>query len=778
MATSLPTDQQTQDHAAAVAQNAAGSGGGGGSGGARIIALVGNPNTGKTTLFNRISGLNHKTSNFAGTTLEARIARVRAGIEGGRDGDLIDLPGLYSIELDQIESRIVREVLAGQLAPRGHAIGVPEVCVIVVDATNLARNLMMVGEVIRRRLPTLVVLNMIDLAQRQGLTIDAHKLSEALGCGVVMTNARTGEGIDQVRIGIREARIPTPVRPVPGEGPKAAAAGAEAGGGSTALRVWAEEVFALAAAENTGHCTKCGYDLTGLPGRKGKCPECGATYVRTDISASEATTDKIDRVLMHPVLGVIVFAAVMTGLFWSLFSLASYPMDWIDAIFGWTTGTLHEVLPKDSILVDLLTDGVIAGVGATVIFLPQICLLFFLISLLEDTGYLARAALLMDRVLRPFGLPGHAFVPLLSSHACALPGIMATRAIPDRKERLATILVAPFVTCSARLPVYVLLTGLLFAGQPALAALAFVGCYALGIAAAVFSALIARRTILRGKGRPMVMELPSYKLPSLRTALITTYHRGWVFLKNAGTNILMICIALWWLSSYPKVEPPAEAERIREQIAVKGPYLLEVAASLRTDSAADADWARVHADAQAIVGSQMSWKLLPLDPSSGLARRADEIDWFLADQTSLADQLEARHQAANSFAGRLGKFIQPVFAPLGYDWQLSIGVLSSFAAREVFVSTMAVVVAGSDDAEDEGILRQVATAKRDDGVTPVFTRATAWSLLIYYVLAMQCLPTLAVTARESGSWKWAFLQLGWMCGVAYLAAMIVYQVMA
>ncbi len=721
----------------------------GGSGDARIIALMGNPNTGKTTLFNRISGLNHKTSNFAGTTLEARIARVKAGIEGGRDGDLIDLPGIYSIELDQLESRVVREVLAGQLAPRGHAIGVPEVCVIVVDATNLARNLTLVGEVIRRRLPTLVVVNMIDLAQRQGLTIDEHKLSEALGCGVVTSNARTGEGVDQIRIGIREARIPTPIRPVPGDGPQAAAAGAEAGGGPTALRVWAEEVFALAAAENTGRCTKCGYDISTLPGRTGKCPECGTPYVRTDISASEATTDKIDRVLMHPVLGVMIFAAVMTGLFWSLFSLASYPMDWIDAIFGWTATTLHSRLPENSILADLLTDGVIKGIGATVIFLPQICLLFFLISVLEDTGYLARAALLMDRVLRPFGLPGHAFVPLLSSHACALPGIMATRAIPDRRERLATILVAPFMTCSARLPVYVLLTGLLFAGQPALAALAFVGCYALGIAAAVFSALIARRTILRGKGRPMVMELPSYKVPSLRTALITTYSRGWVFLKNAGTNILMICIALWWLSSYPKVEPPARVGELR-QLAV-------IAEQAPVDAYLPSSDGLTGTQAMEIARSQHR-------------SAVEEIQ-------SAADQLQARHQAANSFAGRLGKFIQPIFAPLGYDWQLSIGVISSFAAREVFVSTMAVIVAGQSDPDAEGVLDQVAAAKRDDGVTPVFTRATAWSLLIYYVLAMQCLPTLAVTARESGSWKWALLQLGWMCGVAYLAAMVVYQVM-
>jgi len=736
-----------------------GSGHGGGPIEARIIALVGNPNTGKTTLFNRLSGLNHKTSNFAGTTLEARIARVRAGIEGGRDGDLIDLPGIYSLELDQLESRVAREVLAGTLAPRGHAIGVPEVVLVVVDATNLARNLTLVGEVIRRRLPTLIVVNMIDLAQRQGLTIDPHKLGEALGCGVVTSNARTGEGLDQVRIGIRAARIPAPVRPVPGDGPQAAAAGAEAGGGATALRVWAEEVFALAAADNVGRCAKCNYDLLGLP-RRGKCPECGTRYFRTEVTATEATTDRIDRVLMHPLLGVIVFAAIMTGLFWSLFALAAYPMEWIDGIFGWTTGILHGVLPEGSILGDLLTDGVVAGIGATVIFLPQICLLFFLISVLEDTGYLARAALLMDRVLRPFGLPGHAFVPLLSSHACALPGIMATRAIPDRKERLATILVAPFVTCSARLPVYVLLTGLLFAGQPALAALAFVGCYALGIAAAVFSALIARRTILRGKGRPMVMELPTYKLPSIRTALITTYHRGWVFLKNAGTNILMICIALWWLSSYPKVEPPDRVNGLRQEIV----------------AAQSLEQVEIVVEDAPETGKTASF---PGEPISGLpGRTLVHYPILTVEQASrFADQLEARHQAANSFAGRLGKFIQPVFEPLGYDWQLSIGVLSSFAAREVFVSTMAVVVAGTDDAEDEGVLAQVATAKRDDGVTPVFTRATSWSLLIYYVLAMQCLPTLAVTARESGSWKWAALQLVWMCGIAYLAAMVVYQVM-
>jgi ferrous iron transport protein B len=382
-------------------------------------------------------------------------------------------------------------------------------------------------------------------------------------------------------------------------------------------------------------------------------------------------------------------------------------------------GGVEAVLPE-GVLRDLLSEGVVAGIAGVVVFLPQICLLFFLISLLEDTGYLARAAFVMDRVLRPFGLPGHAFVPLLSSHACALPGIMAARAIPDRRERLATILVAPFMTCSARLPVYVLVTGLLFPGEPLKAAGAFVGAYALGIVAGMGSALLARRTILRGPSRPMALELPTYKWPSVWTALMTTYDRAVVFLKKAGTNILAISIVLWWLSAFPHVAPPAEAVALREEAALVD------------------------------------------------ASRAEELN-------AAADRLEASHASAESFMGRIGRTVQPVFGPLGYDWQLTVGVMASFAAREVFVSTMAVVVTGEEDAESEGVIERVAAAKRSDGVTPIFTAATCWSILVFYVLAMQCLPTLAVTAREAGGVRWAFLQLGWMSAVAYLAALVVYQ---
>jgi ferrous iron transport protein B len=346
---------------------------------------------------------------------------------------------------------------------------------------------------------------------------------------------------------------------------------------------------------------------------------------------------------------------------------------------------------------------------------------------------------MMDRVLRPFGLPGHAFVPLLSSHACALPGIMACRGVPDRRERLATILVAPFMTCSARIPVYVLLTTLLFRDSPILAALAFVGCYALGIAAALVSALIARRTILRGASRPMAIELPTYKRPGLRNALSATLDRGWIFLKNAGTNILAICIVLWWLSSYPHVEPPARTQELRAQAEA--------------------------------------------------APTPEARDELLAQ----AESVQASHALERSYAGRMGQAVQPMFAPLGFDWKLSIGVVTSFAAREVFVSTMAVVTeAGSDDVGDQTVLESISNARR--GLTsaeasaggaegqpeagPIFTRPVCWALLVYYVLAMQCLPTLAVTAREAGGLKWAALQLGWMFALAYLGGWLAFTLAA
>ncbi len=643
------------------------------------VALVGNPNTGKTTLFNRLCGLRAKTANFPGTTTDARLGRLSLHSRRPLEVEIIDLPGLYRLDLDLPEARVCRAVLWGEGLYRR-----PDAAVVVLDATNLPRNLLLLGELLASGLPTVVGLNMVDLAQKRGLTIDPDHLAAELGCPVVPLVARKGTGVEALRLSLaatlESRRAPAP-KQVPGREPEA-------------LEAWADGVLAASLG--------------------------GGEAVGT---AEDSLTERLDQAFTHPVLGVAVFVSIMGLLFWVLFTLAKVPMDLIEATFEHLSSWLGQHLPPGA-LGDLLANGIVGGVAGTVVFLPQICLLFFLISLLEDTGYLARAAFVMDRILCRFGLPGHAFVPLLSSHACALPGIFSSRLIPDRQDRLATILVAPFMSCSARLPVYVLLTGLLFASSPLYAGLLFAGCYLLGAAAALGSAFLARRTLLPGRSRSMVLELPTYKRPSLRTAFFVAVDQGLNFLRKAGTVIVGICIVMWWLSAYPLTPPPPAAVELRQS-----------AAALATS-----------------------------DPEQAAALVAQ------------AGQLEARASQAGSFAGRLGRAIEPVFAPLGYDWQLTVGVLTSFVAREVFVSTMSVLLVGEGDLDvhDRGVLERIRAATRDDG-SLLFTTPTAASLLIFFVLAMQCLPTLALTRRETGSWKWAALQLGYMSTVAYLSAFLTYH---
>jgi ferrous iron transport protein B len=633
-------------------------------------ALAGNPNTGKTTLFNRLCGARSKTANFPGSTVDARVGSA------GRY-QILDLPGHYGLNLDRPESRFCRDYLAGRV--RGAEP--PQAVLVVVDASNLARNLIFVSQAIQQGLPAVVALNMIDIAQRRGLTFDVQELARRLGVPVVPVNARRGDGVDALLEAMAAPRrAPEVGLPDPTDAHAAAA--------------WADGVVR----ESVGGALAVG-------------------------GAGDTLTDRLDAAFTHPVLGVLVFAAVMTGLFFTIFTLAAVPMDLIELLFAHVGELVGAALPPGAIH-DLIADGVVPGIAGAVVFLPQICLLFFLISLIEDTGYLARAAFILDRLLRRFGLPGQAFVPLLSAHACAIPAIMSARLIPDARDRLATVLVAPFMSCSARLPVYVLLIGILFGDRPVLAGLAFTGCYTLGAAAALLTALLFRRTILPGNARAMVLELPTYKLPSLRTALLTTWDRAIVFLRKAGTIIVSICVVLWWLGAYPRVDAPPHVTAMREQAAL----------------------------------------LATADPPRAAS---------LAQE---ADALAARHATEHTFIGRLGHGLEPVFRPIGYDWQLTIGVLSSFVAREVFVSTMAVVLAGAggDPEGDETLRSRMVAAARTDG-TPVFTRRVAWSLLVFYVLAMQCLPTLAVTARETGRWKWAILQLGYMSVVAYACALVVYQ---
>lgn len=644
----------------------------------RRFALVGNPNTGKTTLFNRLCGLRAETANFPGSTVEVRRGTT-AGVAPGERWEIVDLPGHYGLNLERPESRLCRTFLAGAIAHEP----APDVIVVVADATNLPRNLLIVSQALQQGLPAVVALSMTDLAQRGGLTIDAAALAERIGCPVVPICGRSGAGLEELRAAMAAPRRSEVALPPPTDADLATE--------------WANRVVE----ESVG-----GARAVGGPG--------------------DTVTDRLDAAFTHPVLGLVLFAAVMIGLFWTIFTLASIPMDLIELIFARVGDGLALLLPEGAVR-DLLVEGVVAGVAGTVVFLPQICLLFFLISVLEDTGYLARAAFVMDRLLCRFGLPGQAFVPLLSAHACAIPALMAARLVPDHRDRLATILVAPFMSCSARLPVYVLLIGILFPGRPVAAGLAFAGCYLLGAVAAILSALLARRTLLRGRAQPMVLELPGYKLPSLRSALVTTLDRGSLFLRKAGTVILAMCIVLWWLGAYPATAEPDEAIALRSEAAL------------------------VEAD----------------DPD----RAAGILDE--------ADALAARHATSASFIGRLGRLAEPAFAPIGCDWQLTIGVLSSFAAREVFVSTMTVVVTGRDDdpGEDDTIRRRLVEARRDDGRL-LFDAPTAASLLVFYVLAMQCLPTLAVTRRETGSWRWAGLQLAWMTLLAWVAAFLVHALVA
>jgi len=618
--------------------------------------LLGQPNTGKTTLFNRLCGLRSHVANYPGITADARIGRWQPG---DTTIELVDLPGVYSLDLDLPESTLCRRFLNGKL---GEAK--PDVLLIFLDASKLARTLRLYAQATRLEIPICCVLTMADSALQQGSSIDIEVLEELLGVPVVSIDGRRRSSLGPVSLAVESATVPSRTPP---DDP----------------RDWSR-----ATADSAVIVTD---------------PEARATVTRR--------TDRIDQFVTHPLWGTLTFLTVMSALFLTIFWLASWPMDWIDALFSVASSVIEGALDAGP-LRSLITDGVVGGVGSTVVFVPQIALLFFLLSLLEETGYLARAALLADRFMRPFGLPGHAFVPLLSSHACAIPAILCSRLIPDRQDRLATILVAPFLSCSARLPVYVLLISLLFAGQPLLAGLAFTGCYLLGAIAALLSSLLVRKTILRGPSRPFVMELPPYQRPSIGHALEVAGERSWTFLRKAGTVILLICIALWWLSSYPINAPSAEVQSLRNQVA---------AAST-------------------------------VDEKTAIEKRAN--------------RLQAREQVAASFCGRAGHWAEPILEPVGADWQLSVAILSSFAAREVFVSSLNVVLGAGDDSGAVGSIARVRNSVRDDG-SALLTPSSAGGLLVFYVLAMQCLPTLAVTRRETGGLRWALLQLGYMTALAW-----------
>jgi ferrous iron transport protein B len=646
-------------------------------GSSATIALVGNPNAGKTSLFNQLTGLRAKTANFPGTTVEHRRGILQIG---KRTATLVDLPGLYSLDAVTPDEQVACAALAGT-AP---GMSPPDAILLVADSTNLERNLFLVSQALELGLPAVLALNLIDVAEQQGLTFNLAELESRLGCRVVPISARSGRGLDDLLSaveGVLDRRHPPQL-------PREVAACGSCTGCRFAARYdWAESVSTAA--------------------------------VHGDASAHGHRTEAIDRVLTHKAVGLACFAAVMMLVFMLIFWVAQFPMDLIDGMFSAAGKTIGRWLPAGDFN-SLVTDGLIGGVGGMLVFLPQICLLFFVLALLEDSGYMARAAFVMDRLMHRVGLPGKAFVPLLSAHACAIPAIMSTRVIEDRRDRLATIMVIPLMSCSARVPVYVMVMALLFPQEPVKASLLFAGAYGLGIAAALAMAWVFKKTLLKGPTRPLVIELPNYRRPSLRNALLLTYDRAMAFVKTAGTTILVISLVLWAAATYPKTpvdKMPAEVQARLSELAARG------------DDAA-------------------------------------------------ADHLMQQTQLEHSFAGRLGRGIEPVFAPLGFDWKLSVGVLSSFAAREVIVSTLGVLYGlGAEAADDapQSLIDSIRMSRRPDG-SLVFTTAACLSVLVFYILAMQCLPTQAVARRETGSWKWPLVQLGYMTVLAYTAALVTFQV--
>ncbi len=722
----------------------------------RLVYLLGNPNAGKTTLFNGLAGTRARTGNYPGVTVERRAAAWRAGTH---DVELVDLPGTYSLSASSPEERI-----AAQAVLRGDAGAV----VVVLDATSLQRGLYLALQLRDSGLPLVVALNMMDEARAAGLRIDAERLALALDADVVPIVAARGEGVDALTRAVA-ARLDRAADAGPADAGRAADAtrahpvtldpateadvaalaevAAHAFGPETPAdraRAWAL-VALLADAQDEDDALPPSLRVAAQARRRAAAEAgrdldlaiVGARYAAVDRLAAEAVqaapprrsrTDRIDAVLVHPVLGLLVFAAVMYVVFEALFRGSEPTVALIEDAIGAAQGLVTGALPAGP-LRDLLTEGVLAGVGNVVVFVPQIGLLFFLIALLEDSGYLARVAFVIDRVMGVVGLHGKTFVPLLSGFACAVPAVMATRTIASRRDRLVTMLALPLMSCSARLPIYVLVIATVFAGEPPIAGVVSVGAavlfamYVLSVVATLGVAAVLRRTVLRGPRPTLVLELPPYRLPLLGNLLRATFSRVREFLVEAGTVILALTIVLWAVLSFPR---------------------------------SDAVEARREADRAAA--------------SASLEGEARETRLAEIDDAAAAAQLE------HSAAGSLGKLVEPAIAPLGMDWRVGIGVIGSFAAREVFVSTLGVVfgIGASADEESRSLRERLREARRSDG-SPLFTPLSGVALMIFFVLACQCMSTIAVVRRESGSWRWPLFMLAYMSALAYVVTLAVYQ---
>ncbi len=708
------------------------------------VALVGNPNAGKSTLFNALSGLRQHVGNYPGVTVELKKGST---VIAGQTVEFIDLPGTYSLAPRSPDEMVAVDLLLGRRPEERR----PDLILAIVDASNLERHLYLTTQVMELGIPVVLAVNMFDVAKSQGIGVDIKKLTQATGLPVVAIQANAGIGLEQLKASLiqaKDSRAPVPP-PLP------TAIEIE----TTSLLKYLNDsippflarrlLLDIGGYTESWQVSERGSTLSSaLESARTRLKEAGHpipaaeakaryTWIRQVTSSAiskpavraQTRTDRLDRILTHKIWGTLIFLGLMFLVFQSIFVFAAYPMDGIKVITEKLGGLVSGALTPGA-LRSLLVDGIIAGVGGVIVFLPQILFLFAFIAVLEDCGYMARAAFLMDKIMSRCGLSGKSFIPLLSSVACAIPGVMATRVIENRRDRLATIVVAPLMSCSARLPVYSLLIGaFLTKGQPIwLPGLALFAMYMIGFIVAPLVALVLKRTLLKGDPPVFVMELPQYKRPSIRAVIRRMLEAGWAFLRRAGTLILASMIVVWALLYFPNTD--AQGQR----------YDLQMSALSDEIEATEDE-----------------------DAKASLSKRANELqgDW-----------------KRNSLLGQFGRTLEPVFEPLGWDWKIGVAALASFPAREVIVGTLGILYdQGEVDEENESQLQDEITIRwREDPARGPYAVPIALSVMVFFALCCQCVSTLAVIRRETRSWSWPIFTFVYMTLLAYLGALIVYQI--